>query len=148
MDKNKILIDLSESTRTDFSRVEFSTQSEPQRVFSAIWALESQVNSGGFLHYFESLDGETAEYAPSALRAIGAQTCAEIVERALRTLSPSALPASQPDREKLIGMVSESARDQLADLDTQFLAYPDNLTDHLFTYVAAHPDSFGPVPSE
>ena len=148
MDKNKILIELSESTRTDFARVEFWDQSGPQKVFSAIWALEGQVNNGGLLQYFESFDGDTAEYAPTALQTIGAQTCAEIVERALRAVSPSALPVSQPDREKLIGGISESARAQVADLDAEFLACPDNLTDRLFTYVAAHPDSFGPVQSE
>jgi hypothetical protein len=148
MNKNKILIDLSESTRTDFGKVDFSEQSEPQKVFSAIWELESQVNNGGFLQFFEYADADSAEYAPTALRAIGAQTCAEIVHRALRAVSPSPLPASQPDREKLIGAVSESARDQLVELDEQFLAYPDNLTDLLFSHVAAHPESFGPVESE
>ena len=39
MDKNKILIDLSESKRTDFGKVDFAEQSEEQKVFSAIWKL-------------------------------------------------------------------------------------------------------------
>jgi hypothetical protein len=47
MDKNKFLIDLSESDQTDFGRVDFASQSDPQRTFSAIWELESQVNNGG-----------------------------------------------------------------------------------------------------
>ena len=148
MNKNKILIDLSESTRTDFGKVDFLQQSEPQKVFSAIWELESQVCNGGFFQYFEYCDGDAAEYAPTALRAIGAQTCAEIVHRALRTVSPSPLPASQPDREKLLDAVAESVTDQMADLTDQFLAYPDNLTDLLFSYVAAHPESFGAVERE
>jgi len=54
MNKNSFLIQLSESPRTDFGRVAFAEQSEPQKVFSSIWALESQVNNGGFLQYFGS----------------------------------------------------------------------------------------------
>ena len=40
MDKNGILIVLSESDRTSFGR-DFSTQSVPQKVFSSICAVES-----------------------------------------------------------------------------------------------------------
>ncbi len=54
MDKNSYLIDLSESIRTDFGRVDFAAQSYEQRVFSAIWALESQVNNGGFVEFFDN----------------------------------------------------------------------------------------------
>lgn len=39
MDKNHFLINLSESKRTDFGRVDFAAQSEAQKVFSAIWSL-------------------------------------------------------------------------------------------------------------
>lgn len=148
MDKNQFLIELSESDRVDFGHVEFAEQSEPQKVFSAIWALESQVNNGGFLQYFESWDGDSAEYARLALRAVQAKACAEIVERALRTVSDSPLPTSQSEREEIMGNVSDTIRDQLDDLDEQFFTYPDNLTDLLFEFVAAHPESFGPVPTE
>ena len=43
MDANRVLIALSESDRTDFGRVAFAEQSDAQKVFSAIWELESQV---------------------------------------------------------------------------------------------------------
>jgi hypothetical protein len=49
MDKNQILIDLSDSDRTsdrtEFGKEDFATQSLPQKVFSSIWALEGEVNS-------------------------------------------------------------------------------------------------------
>lgn len=145
MDKNRFLIDLSESARTGFGRVDFADQSEAQRVFSAIWALESQVNNGGFLQFFESSDGDTAEHAPSALRAIGALACAEIVERALRTASPEPLPASDTERQELMGSLSEDVLERLEQIDQQFFGYPDNLTDLLFAYVADHPETFGRI---
>jgi hypothetical protein len=148
MDKNSVLIGLSESERTDFGRIDFAAQSEPQKVFSAIWALESQVNSGGLLQYFASSDGETANFAPIALRMIGAQACAGIVERALRVASSSALPQSQDERQRLLDGLSDSASDELDALDSEFFTYPDNLTELLFTYVAARPEIFGSVPSQ
>ncbi len=52
MTKNQILIRLSESKNTQFGKEDFSRQSLPQKVFSAIWAVESEVNNGGFSQYF------------------------------------------------------------------------------------------------
>lgn len=49
MDKNALLIELSESDRTMFGRVDFDQQPPDQQVFSAIWELENQVNNGGLL---------------------------------------------------------------------------------------------------
>lgn len=146
MDKNGFLISLSESEQTDFGRVDFDEQSQPQKVFSAIWALESQVNNGGFAQYFESSDGETANFAPTALRAIEAHKCADIVQRALRAVSTDPLPASADDRERVLSGLPETAREQLEALDQEFFTYPDNLTELLFAYVAARPDTFGRIP--
>ena len=123
MNKNTILIELSESTKTDFGRVAFSKQSPVQRVFSAIWALESEVNGGGFSHYFSSSEKDTVPFAPAALRTIGALKCAAIVEAALQ-----------------VGAAGDTSA-----LDEEFMAYPDNLTELLFDYVASHPDVFGAV---
>ena len=149
MDKNSYLIDLSESDHTSFGRVGFSEQGLEQRVFSAIWALESQVNNGGFAQYFLSSDGETAHFASTALRTIGAVECAQLVERAVMLVSPSApLPADQEGREVLVEALPEESIEALEQLDTQFYSYPDNLTELLFAYVAAHPNEFGQVPSD
>jgi hypothetical protein len=145
MDKNAFLIELSESDRTDFGRVDFSDQSEDHQVFSAIWELESQVNNGGFAQYFQNADGHTANAAPSALRTIGALTCADIVGRALAVVAADGLPDDQSAREQLVEALDASALEKLEALDQEFLAYPDNLTDLLFEYVRLHPATFGPV---
>jgi hypothetical protein len=111
MNKNKLLIDLSESDRTDFGRVDFNDQSESQRVFSAIWASEGQVNNGGFLQYFQSWDGEKANFAPAALRAIQANACADIVGRALRVVS--AEPRSRGGAETVDRSLPHAAVERL-----------------------------------
>lgn len=145
MDKNTYLICLSESEKVEFGKVEFQNQSAEQRVFSAIWALESQVNNGGFFQYFSSWDGETANFAPVALRQIGANACAAIVERALKLVSEVALPDGHDERNDLINQLGSEAGDKLNDLNSEFFAYPDNLTELLFDYVRSNPNVFGPI---
>lgn len=142
-DRNGFLISLSESIRTDFGRVEFSLQPEAQKVFSAIWALESEVNNGGFEQYFLNA-GDNAAYAPLALQRIGAHRCAAIVSRALAVLGPGPLPAGQAAREELILSMSDEALEELSTLDSKFFEYPDNLTELLFEFVRANPEAFGP----
>jgi hypothetical protein len=145
MDKNAFLIELSESDRTQFGRVGFNEQPEEQQVFSAIWELESQINNGGFAQYFSSADGYTANFAPTALRRIGAAKCADIVARALGTVSPDALPDDQASREQVIGALDRPSQDALESLDQEFFAYPDNLTELLFEYVSSNPRAFGTI---
>lgn len=147
MDKNEFLIRLSDSDRTQLHSVDFRGLSAEQQVFSAIWALESQVNSGGFEHYF-TYDGDTAEAALAALRRIGAHACADIVARALRTVSPRPLPDDQSARTRLLGELDDGALSALDDLDQEFFAYPDDLTELLFDFVRSHPEAFGPVPDD
>ena len=128
MDKNNYLIDLSESDRTDFGRVDFAAQSYEQQVFSAIWALESRVNNGGFVEFFDNEDPLIVSFAVSALRAVGANNCAEIVGRAV------ALASSREPGQ---------AAEELDSLDSEFYEYPDNLTELLYQYVAANQATFG-----
>jgi hypothetical protein len=145
MDKNTYLINLSSSARTDFGKRKFVEQSEVQRVFSTVWGLENQVNNGGFTQYFGSDDGEATNFAPTALRRIGAARCAAIVEQAIRAASAKPLPDSQQERRALIQSLSSAALKELEDLTQKFFKYPDNLTDLLFEYVSKHPEAFGPA---
>lgn len=145
MDKNGYLIQLSESDRTDFGRVDFAEQSEDQQVFSAIWALEGEVNNGGFASYFESWDGDTANFAPIALEKIDAPSAAAIVRKALAVASADPLPDDRDARQDLVSGLSEAQEATLEDLDTEFFAYPDNLTVCLFAFIADRPETFGPV---
>jgi hypothetical protein len=60
--KNHILIGLSESPRTKFGKQDFASQSVPQKVFSALWEVESEVNNGGFAQYFVNNSAESAHF--------------------------------------------------------------------------------------
>jgi Domain of unknown function (DUF4375) len=144
MDKNHYLIHLSEGERTDFGRVDFEEQPEAQKVFSAIWELEGEVNNGGFEQYFQNCDSWAIAYAPRALRTIGASSCARIVERAIEVIAP--LAPTREDRSRTLETMRNDGQELLNTLDSEFFAYPDNLTDLLFEYVCHHPEAFGPVP--
>lgn len=141
LDKNRALIRLAESANTDLGKVDFEIQSAPQKVFSSIWELESQVNNGGFDAYFRYADSDVIAYAPIALREIGALQCSVLVERALQVLGP--LPSTREGREDALEDLD--ADDALDALDQEFFAYPDELTELLFAFVAARPETFGPV---
>ena len=146
MDKNTYLVELSESERTDFGRTAFRDQSPEQRVFSAVYAAEGEINSGGFESYFSGWLGDTANYASDALEAVGAPVMASIARRALE-IAGGPLPEDDDQRTTHVGELEDRQLDQLMELDDEFMEYPENLTNLLFAFVEAHPEAFGAVPA-
>ena len=146
MDKNLHLIGLSESPKTDYGKRDFAEQRHEQKVFSAIGELESLVNNGGFQGYFGN-GAETASFATTGLLAVGAHQCAVIVKETL-ALVPAPLPTEHDACWEVMHSLPESVAARFRLLDDRFLAYPDNLTELLFTFVAVNPDVFGPTPAE
>ena len=142
-DKNKILIDLSESPRTQFGKISFEDQTEVQQVFSCVWGLESEVNNGGFWQYYHNTDGEAAYKAVPALERIGARQAAEIVRQANSLFQGGVPPKDRSERQKQLAALPEKAKRRLEELDKQFLAYPDDLTELLYDFVKRHPQEFG-----
>ena len=92
--KNHILIGLSESERTKFGKEDFGSQSVPQKVFSALWEVESEVNNGGFSQYFVNSSAESVHFVVDALNMIGAPKTADICQRAIAAAFPARLPNS------------------------------------------------------
>jgi Domain of unknown function (DUF4375) len=145
VDKNQALIALSESGRTAFGKQEFAQQSAPQKVFSAIWAVESEVNNGGFSQYFQNSSCETAGFVAEALDQIGAPKTAGICRRAVETAFPKGLPSDPMAISEAAASFPSDVEEALSDLDEEFIAYPHNLTELLFAYVSRCPDEFGPL---
>lgn len=148
MNKNRVLIELSESPRTKFGKEDFAAQSLPQKVFSTIWSLESEVNNGGFVQYFQNSSGETAPFAVQALESIGAPQTAGICERAIARAFSNGLPKTAEEIALAAQTIGSEAIEDLERLDAEFMAYPHDLTELLFDYVSKHPGEFGPVPYE
>jgi hypothetical protein len=148
MDKNGILIALSESGKTKFGKEDFSTQSIPQKVFSSIWAVESEVNNGGFSQYFQNTLDETAGFVTEALEMIGAPTTADICRRAIAAAFPDGLPSDPETVSSAASDFSDETEEKLNALDMEFYRYPHDLTQLLFTYVSRHPKEFGELPEQ
>jgi hypothetical protein len=146
MNKNGILIALSESDRTNFGKKDFNSQSFPQKVFSAIWAVESEVNNGGFSEYFSNSSCETAGFVTEALETVGAPLTSDICKRAIIVAFPSDLPSDPDEISSAASDFTSEIRDKLDGLDKEFFQYPHNLTKLLFAYVSNHPDEFGELP--
>jgi hypothetical protein len=146
MDKNGILIALSESNRTKFGKEDFSTQSVPQKVFSSIWAVESEVNNGGFSLYFQNILDETAGFVTEALETIGASSTADICRRAIAAAFPDGLPSNPETISSAASDFSNGVEEKLNALDNEFFQYPHDLTQLLFTFVSKHPEEFGELP--
>jgi len=144
--KNHILISLLESDKTQFRKQDFASQSTPQRVFSSIWAVEGEVNNGGFSQYFLNHSCETAAFVAEALDTIGAPRTADICRRAVATAFPAGLPPTPKAISTGAADFPDEVLEQLGTLDNEFFAYPHNLTDLLFAYVSRHPEEFGELP--
>jgi hypothetical protein len=147
VNKNRILIALSESDQTKVGKEDFELQSGPQKVFSSIWTLESEVNNGGFCQYFSNSDSaETTAFVAEALETIGALKAADICKRAINCAFPAGVPSKTQSISDAANDFTDATLEKLEALDTEFMAYPDDLTDLLFAYVARHPDEFGELP--
>lgn len=143
MNKNELLIELSESSMAKIGKEEFAQQSLPQKVFSGIWEVESEVNNGGFSQYFSNDSAESASFVVQALETIGAPRTASICNRAILTAFPTGLPTTVESIRSVATDFSDEILAELEPLDQEFFSYPHNLTDLLFKYVSAHPEHTG-----
>lgn len=144
--KNHILILLSESDKTSFGKEDFGSQSLPQKVFSAIWEVESEVNNGGFSQYFLNSSSESASFVVEALEILGAPRTADVCKRAIGIAYPSGLPQSVEVIRSTAAYFPDRVLAALEPLDQEFFSYPHNLTRLLFGYVSQHPEEFGSLP--
>jgi hypothetical protein len=144
--KNHILINLSSSEKTSFLREDFASQSPPQKVFSAIWEVESEVNNGGFSQYFLNSSAESASFVAKALATVGAPETADISKRAIDLAFPNGLPPSVEEIRSAAACFSDDLLAALEPLDQEFFSYPHDLTSLLFTYVSQNPEEFGLLP--
>lgn len=147
LDKNAILVELSESPTSKVGKEAFERQSFPQKVFSAVWALEPEVMNGGFAQYFQNTSVETAPFVAEALDTIGATDTAAICRRATAMAFPKGLPAPQDAVSSDEDELPEDVLKKLDILDGEFFKYPNDLTSLLFAYVSSHPEEFGSVPT-
>jgi hypothetical protein len=111
--------------------------SDPERTFMLVSILEGEVNNGGFDQYYFNTAGDGALDTPAALRAIGAEHTAAIVERANAVFGAAGPPRDRHARQEALLALGDDTS-EFGALDTEFFAYPDPLTALLGAYVTAH----------
>ena len=117
-----------------------------RRLFSAIWAVESEVNNGGFSQYFVNSSCETVPFVVEALETIGAPKTGEICTRAIQVAFPAGLPKDPKAISAAAEEFSDEIEDGLSALDDKFYRYPHDLTTLLFDFVSEHPEEFDELP--
>jgi len=117
--------------------------SPAQNTFKLIWKLEAEVNNGGFQQYFHNSSGRDAPNVEVALRAIGADKCADITAKAFRLVGGAGLDwTNERFRQSHMLAMAPNVEDDLDELDQQFYGYPDPLSDLLGKFVIDHPKEF------
>lgn len=111
--------------------------SPAEQAFVLIWGLEADVNNGGFNQYFFNSYSDYAIAVPHALRAIGADQTAAIVDRALALFPNGAPPTERFARQTLLEELDPDC-ELFESLDDEFFAYPDDTTALLARFVRAN----------
>ena len=122
--------------------VGYDSLTSAERVIFLLDGLEREVNNGGFEQFFVNSAGDYSLDTPVALRSLGANRVAAIVERAL-VIFPGGQPARDRNvRQDQVQSLSPKQRGELEGLDAEFLAYPEPLAALERKYVQAHRTEF------
>jgi hypothetical protein len=106
----------------------FNALTPDEQLLVVIWALEAEVNNGGFHQYYFNSSGDFARYASRMLREIGAKNMAQIVDEANAVFGPVGPPDNRDERQKALETIDDDSWDQL---DNKFCANPDNVSELL-----------------
>jgi hypothetical protein len=109
--------------------------SEKDKIVASVFALEAEVNNGGFDQYFFNSSGDFAFYVPEALRKIDACKTAEIVEKANSIFGESGPDTNWDRRINTLQSFGEKYDDFLGELDDLFYEYPHDLYSLLEQYL-------------
>lgn len=128
-------MDVYEFSEALSERGGYSSLREFERTILIIVTLEAEVNNGGFSQFYFNSAGSIANEAPTALDRIGAPIMAGIVIRANANFG-SNVPLEQVARQTKLEKLEGTSEDFFDELDDEFLAYPEDLTNLLQQYYA------------
>jgi hypothetical protein len=117
---------------------EMETLTEPQKLFYYIQCLEREVNNGGFNQYFINSSGKFAHQTIQSLKRIGANTTADILQKAIDQFPDKKVPQDRDERNELVEQIEATANEVWNELDQQFYQYADDLNTLNLHYVKQH----------
>jgi hypothetical protein len=115
---------------------------EAEQTVYCIDGLEREVNNGGFAQFFLNSAGDQARETVAALRRIGADHTAHLLERAMEPFGGAGPSADRDARAGQLARIGKSADSLWRELDDAFYEYKDDLTGLLRSYVRGKRDQF------
>lgn len=115
---------------------------EAEQTVFCIAGLERDVNNGGFAQFFSNSAGGYARETIEALRRIGAQHTAGLLEQAVAPFGAAGPAQDEQERGQQLRHVAKSAAPVWRELDGTFCEYQDDLTGLLRAYARSARDQF------
>lgn len=121
--------------------VSFSDLLKSEQSFIHIWALQAEVNNGGFAIYFDNSSGDTALQTQTALEEIGSVEVHSVLSDAIQLLgSAGGYTSNRQSRWKI---TSQLAKDAFADLNSRFFETSEDVVGMAFRNVETDYKSMG-----
>ena len=142
-DKNDFLIALGSWLSKKSNYGEHPDRFSPaEKAIYIIYQLEAEVNNGGFAQFLYNSSGNFANETAAALRSIGAEEIAAICDRAFSAFGQP-IPKDWTERDAFLDdAITDEIDDILSQCDSDFYAYPDNLTELCYDFIMAHREQF------
>jgi hypothetical protein len=109
-----------------------------------IWALEAEVNNGGYNQFYFNSSGQFYKYLPKALRLVGANKFADLTERANKTFEKENDRITKHQDGTIEGFSKSYEDNPLNDFDTEFyeLYKSENLQQIQVDYIRKNKKEF------
>lgn len=118
----------------------FSSLSEQDQYFYCVYKVELGVKNGGLFQLMVNTPPHVLASIPTALRKVGADRSARIVERSLSIALGAGLPADR-DHDLALDAVEEEQLDLLSPLDKEFYETREQLCTLLLAYLRCEASS-------
>jgi hypothetical protein len=142
-ERTHFLISVGEKVHARLGEVGFEGLNEAQRNYFCVDQVEGDVNNGGFSGFYFNSAGDIAIEAVGALRAMGADKMAAIVDRANKVFKNGQPPKDRFKRQDMLEEMGEEAEEQFEVLDGEFYVYPDDMEALEYAYVMKHKKDLG-----
>lgn len=141
-----IFDNLSENLPDNYDKeFEFVTSwNKSRQAIYVIWLLETEVNNGGFNQFYFNSSGEFAELIPDALKLVGANNFADLMNRANSTYKSEYDKITEDQDGTLDGFSKSYKNNPLNKYDDEFyeLYENENLNDLQIKYIRSHKYDF------
>ena len=118
-DRETTLSELSEAVWARLEQSGFDVLSDAEKTFLSVWSTVGEVDNGGFEQFYFNASGDIVTRAPSAFRAIGADSLAVVIEKAGAVI-PGGPAKSDAERQAQLENLSDEQLDRLRELNQSF----------------------------